>query len=75
MKTLLQKALQVKMKKQTGKIASVEEEELALAWLASSINFTQLAMALGLQKRGANAYSKICIFLRSAYQSNKLKIL
>jgi len=53
----------------------VEEEELALAWLDSSINLTQLVMALGLQKGVANAYSKICIFLRSAYQSNKLKIL
>jgi len=75
MKTLLQKALQVKVVKQTGKIVGVEEEELALAWLDSSINLTQLVMALGLQKGVANAYSKICIFLRSAYQSNKLKIL
>ena len=72
MKTLLQVAKEVKTNRTYHDI-NAEEEKLALAWLDKSINYTQFCVAI--KKKGGNSYARIGMFLRSAYESGKLKIV
>ena len=72
MKTLLQKALKVKMGHHRMPKYNSEEVELALAWLEDKITFSQVQSTIN--KTGSNLYNFLTQALRTAYQKGKLKV-
>jgi len=72
-KSLLNKALEMKIMKHTADGITTEEIELILAWLTGVIGTSQVAKILGFRNTG-NCYSKIAIILKRAYQDGFIKV-
>jgi hypothetical protein len=72
-KSLLDKALEIKSSRVRPEGITVEEIELALAWLTGVVSTSQVAKILGFSNTG-NCYSRIAIMLKRAYQDGHLKV-
>jgi len=71
MKTLLQKALQLKKKEGVPVSYGNDEIELALAYLSGEINLSHLTKVL---ERGADSYSYVCRVISYGIREGKIDI-
>lgn len=71
MKTLLEKAKEVKLRYRTRTDYSKEEIELAIAWMKDEIRVGQVGKVLG---KGSTAIGyRLAMLIRAAYRQGKIK--
>ena len=73
--SLVDEAKKLKSNKRKNTNKTVEEIELALAWLKGEVNLMQIARVTNKSQNGSYSYCFLVNALGEAFKKNKLKIV